>query len=206
MKNQEIKQPSLEQVQAAYQNAGNSPEIQALLRTLYGDAVEQGATDNRPVTERIKTFEDAMRELGDDHPLVVQFDEIFANHLDGANQHDSADLLAYLQLRIVCAALNEGWEPEFTESEVRWYPWHLLWTTDELASKSDEWKRDRHLLSSGDYQTEYAGFAYAASISAPSTTYAYIGSRLCLKSEALAVYCGKQFIELWADYRLIRRR
>ncbi len=26
--------------------------------------------DNRPVTERIKTFEDCLNELGEDHPLV----------------------------------------------------------------------------------------------------------------------------------------
>ena len=29
--------------------------------------------DNRPITERIKTFEDARDELGDEHPLVKEY-------------------------------------------------------------------------------------------------------------------------------------
>lgn len=30
-------------------------------------------------------------------------------------------------------------------------------------------------------------------------------SRLCLKSEALATYCGKQFFELWKTYLLLKK-
>ena len=67
-------------------------------------------------------------------------------------------------------------------------------------------KQARHLISTGDYETEYAGFACANSHYSPSITHSYFGSRLCLKSEALAVYCGKQFIDLWADFNLVRRR
>lgn len=60
-------------------------------------------------------------------------------------------------------------------------------------------------MSTGEYQTGYAGLAYAPSNSAPSHTSAYIGSRLCLKSDTLAVYCGKQFINIWAYFCLIRK-
>lgn len=60
-------------------------------------------------------------------------------------------------------------------------------------------------MSTGDYQTGYAGLACASSGNAPSSTLAYFGSRLCLKSDTLAVYCGKQFINIWADFCLIRK-
>lgn len=60
-------------------------------------------------------------------------------------------------------------------------------------------------MSTGDYQTGYAGLAFARSNSAPSAASARFGSRLCLKSDTLAVYCGKQFINIWADFCLIRK-
>lgn len=198
---QEFKQPSLEQVQEAFRNAGSNPEIQTLLRTLYGDAVE---VDNRPVTERIKSFEDALDELevraaNGDNTAKMLYD-------DWHNvTTDSDDLIAYLKLRIVCAALNEGWEPKHTEDEVRYYPWHWLYTQDELNDMREEEKINRCMLPTGEYQTEYAGFGYAYSANAPSNTDANIGSRLCLRSDELAVYCGKQFIKLWADFKLIHK-
>ncbi|MBK1762251.1 MAG: hypothetical protein JJO71_10610, partial [Escherichia coli] len=106
---------------------------------------------------------------------------------------------------IIAAALNEGWKPQFTEDEERWYPWFTLWTEEELSEKSDEWKADRHLISTGDYSRDYAGFSYSLSYTAPSDTYTYAVSRLCFKSEALATYCGKQFISLWADFNMIKK-
>lgn len=201
MNTKEFKQPSLEQVQEAFRNAGSNPEIQTLLRTLYGDAVE---VDNRPVTERIKSFEDALDELevraaNGDNTAKMLYD-------DWHNvTTDSDDLIAFLKLRIVCAALNEGWEPKHTEDEVRYYPWHWLYTQDELNDMREEEKINRCMLPTGEYQTEYAGFGYACSGYAPSYTGADIGSRLCLRSDELAVYCGKQFIKLWADFKLIHK-
>ncbi|MBQ6939869.1 MAG: hypothetical protein IJN51_01020 [Alistipes sp.] len=198
MNTKEFKQPSLEQVQEAFRNAGSNPEIQTLLRTLYGDAVE---VDNRPVTERIKSFEDALDELevraaNGDNTAKMLYD-------DWHNvTTDSDDLIAFLKLRIVCAALNEGWEPKHTEDEVRYYPWHWLYTQDELKDMREEEKINRCMLPTGEYQTEYAGFGFALSYDAPSDTDANIGSRLCLRSDELAVYCGKQFIKLWADFKL----
>ena len=158
----------------------------------------------KDITERIKTFEDACEELGDDHTFVHTYNE-YARNISEENKKD-VDVIAYLKLRIIVAALNEGWEPQFTESEWRWYPWHSLWTESELKEKSDEWEADRHLIMIGDkYQSEYAGFAFAFSSSAPSGSGSNFGSRLCLKSEALATYCGKQFISLWADFCLIKK-
>lgn len=40
------------------------------------DAEEEQKKDERPITERVKTFEDACKELGEDHKLVQQFKAI----------------------------------------------------------------------------------------------------------------------------------
>lgn len=187
----------IENVKAAFNTADESGK--KLLLALFPELSSETAqkADNRPITERIKTFEDAMLELGEEHPFVKEW------HL---GENLSPELEAYLRLRVICAALNEGWEPKFTEDEWRYYPWFWLYTQDEINDMDEQEKQDRYLISTGDYETEYAGFAFAYSLSAPSYTYATFGSRLCLKSEALAVYCGKQFIDLWADFNLIRRR
>lgn len=192
----ELKEQNLK---AAYAVADEN--LKPVLRAMFPDA--DLTEDNRPVTDRIRTFEDAVEALGN-HPFVNQYRRI-TEELNPPMDETARDLVAYLKLRIVVAALNEGWEPKFTEDEVRYVPWHILWTTDELAQKSEEWKRDRCLIPTGDYVTEYAGLAYANSINAPSSTSASVGSRLCLKSDELATFCGKQFIELWADFWLLRR-
>lgn len=184
-------------------NAANE-NTKRVLRAMFPD-MEWNATqnDNRPVTERIKTFEDACAALGN-HALVNQYRRI-TEEQNPPMDETSADLIAYLKLRIITAALNEGWEPQFTQDEDRWYPWFVLWTEEELASKSEEWKQERCLRPIGDYRGEWAGLAYALSSAAPSTTSAHVGSRLCFKTDTLAEYAGKQFIDLWMDFNLIRK-
>ena len=158
--------------------------------------VDEPKVDNRPVTERIKTFEDAREALGDEHPLVKEYWGVVNVDLD-----ITQDLIAYLKLRIICAALNEGWEPQFTEEERRWYPWFHLYTAKELLRKSEDWKTSHALkMLCPHHPSGYDGLAYAYSSYAPSNSDTSFGSRLCLKSEALATYCGTQFIDVWADF------
>lgn len=192
----------IENAKAALKTANESVKkvLLALLPEL--KETEAQAAANRPITERVKTFEDACRELGEDNHLVEQY-RVIEKNADFTS--DGHDIFAYLKLRIIAAALNEGWEPQFTEDEWRWYPWFTLWTEEELSEKGDEWKADRHLISTGDYSGDYAGFAFAYSDYAPSYADALIGSRLCFKNEALATYCGKQFISLWADFNMIKK-
>lgn len=193
----------IENAKAALNTADES--VKKVLLALLPELKETEAQTavNRPITERVKTFEDASRELGEDHPFVLAYQN--TNLRDPEVAEENRDILAYMKLRIIAAALNEGWEPQFTEDEWRWYPWFTLWTEEELSEKSEEWKADRHLISTGDYSGDFAGFAYADSIDAPSGTAASFGSRLCFKSEALATYCGKQFISLWADFNMIKK-
>lgn len=198
----------IENVKAAFNAADESGK--KLLLALFPELSSETAqkADKRPVTERIKTFEDACRELGEKHSLVQAYRQLLetATCEDYMRETFGADMVSYMKLRIICAALNEGWKPQFTENEWRYYPWFWLYTQDEIDNMDEQEKQDRHLISTGDYETGYAGFASAHSLNAPSNTNASFGSHLCLKSEALAVYCGKQFIDLWADFNLVRRR
>lgn len=189
-----------ENVLAAYETAreAGADSTMKVLEALFGKEVFKP----KDITERIKTFEDACKELGEGHPFV----RAYTSWIEHEDLDDQFDILAYFKLRIICAALNEGWKPEFLKEEYRYYPWFWLYTRDEIERMDEQQKQDRNLMFTGDYITDYAGFACASSNNAPSAANTYFGSRLCLKSEALAVYCGKQFIDLWADFNLVRRR
>ena len=115
----------------------------------------------KDIMERVKTFEDACRELGEEHPFVRSYNG-YTNNIHENNKNDT-DILAYLKLRIICAALNEGWEPQFTEDEWRYYPWFWLYTQDEIDNMNEDEKKHRCLMSTGDYQKSYAGLASAGS-------------------------------------------
>lgn len=162
--------------------------------------VQDKKEDLRPVTERVKTFEDAVAELGDSHPLCIHFREMYDNFLFEGGAAVS-DIVAYLKLRIITAALNEGWTPKFVKGEYRCYPWFDLYVEQERNDLSEDTKRQRGVLFSGDaHYGAVAGFVYARSLSVPPGTDANFGSRLCFKNMELALYAGKQFASLWLDF------
>lgn len=139
--------------------------------------------DEKPqnVMERIKTFEDAVAELSNramngDKDAGKLLDEWKIN-----SQVGSKDLLAYLKLRIITYALNEGWKPEFEEvTEPRCYPWFSLQTSCVFGR-------------GGSHVNAYKVNSSLYSLSSH-------GSRLAFKSKELAEYAGKQFIEIYEDW------
>ena len=151
--------------------------------------------DNRPVTERIKTFEDAVKETG----MTLQFDDNQLSYLP-------KDVVAYMKLRIIAAALNELHEatldefPKFTTYEYRWYPWFYLYTQEEIDKMDEEKKKTLWLFGGSSHHGANCGLAYALSDYAWSHSAAHVSARLAVKSEELAEYFGKQFIDIWADY------
>ena len=157
--------------------------------------------DNRPVTERIKTFEDACNELGEDHPMVSVYDTLVtrANGEQSLAEWMGKDVVAFLKLRIITEALNEGWHPKFTEDEYRYYPWFYIYTKEEYDNFSEEEKRrcvgraDSDALAGGGLVYSYAN--YASSYSGTNG-----GVRLAFSNRDLAEYAGKQFIDIWADF------
>ena len=157
--------------------------------------------DNRPVTERIKTFEDAVHSTG----MKLPFD-------DNQISCFPKDVVAYMKLRVIAAALNELHEttldefPKFTKDEYRWYPWFYLYTHEQI-DKMDEEKKKRLWMFGGDSGNgARCGLAYADSAAAWSESNAFISARLAVKSEALAKYFGQQFIDIWSDYVAIPRK
>ena len=144
--------------------------------------------DEKPqnVIERIKTFEDAVAELSN---RAMNGDKYAGKLLDEwkiSSQFGSKDLLAYLKLRIITSVLNEGWKPEFEETERRYYPWFKLKTSRGGGSAGAS-----------------CGLVCASAGGASSYSYAYCGSRLAFKSKELAEYAGKRFVEIYEEYCLI---
>ena len=135
-------------------------EQKQLLADLYGEEIF------RPqyITERIKTFDDALHALGAKHPLVQEF-------VNKISYNSSPDLKAYMKLRIICAALNEGWVADFSNfAQEKWFLWFTY--------------RD-------------GGFVYALAGNSASYSNAYHGVRLAYKTKELAEYAGKQFVDIY---------
>ena len=157
--------------------------------------------DNRPVTERIKTFEDACNELGEDHPMVSVYDALVtrANGEQSLAEWMGKDVVAFLKLRIITEALNEGWHPKFTEDEYRYYPWFYIYTKEEYDNFSEEEKR-RCVGRAHNSAYASGGLVYANANNASSNSGANDGARLVFSNRDLAEYAGKQFIDIWADF------
>lgn len=145
--------------------------------------------DERPVTERIKTFEDACKEVGIDAKKWLE------EHKD-----DDVNLLAFLKIRIIVEALNEGWKPKFDGEVYRYAPYFYHFTKEDVDNM-DEDEKSRLLYVGGD-----ANFGSLCGLSASlantgfSASTATFGARLALKSKDLALYCGNQFYEIWIDF------
>lgn len=156
--------------------------------------VDEQKVDNRPVTERIKTFEDACNALGDEHPLVTQY-----RLIAGAYKGDpmTEDFIAYLKLRIIVAALNEGWEPKFEKVENRYYPWFYFYTKEQYDKLDDE-EKGRCYIRSGAHS--YYGFVLCDAFYDASNSFTNSGYRLALRTIELAAYAGRQFTEEWAYF------
>lgn len=151
----------------------------------------------RPITERVKTFEDACNELGEENVLVQAYRTAEFN--TSGNQNDVSDVVAYLKLRIIVAALNEGWQPTFSDDEYRYYPWFVFYTKEELDAMDEE-ERSRVLGRSLSYAVAVAGVAFSSTYVASSLSYASSGGRLCFKNRELAEYAGQQFLAIYADF------
>ena len=158
--------------------------------------VDEPKVDNRPVTERIKTFTDACNALGDEHPLVTQY-RLTAAAYKGDPMTE--DFIAYLKLRIIVAALNEGWEPKFEKGEYRYFPWFYFYTKEEYDELDDE-EKGRCVLRSGNSSLSSSGFVYCVAYGDASYSHTHYGSRLAFRTRELAAYAGRQFTEEWADF------
>lgn len=123
---------------------------------------------------KIKTYEDACVALDRD-PQVLPV-------VTGLPEKHALSIIAYYMLVTICEALNEGWEPNWNdEEEYKYQPWFKV---DASADKP-------------------SGFGFSLTDCDFWISYAFVGSRLCLKSNGLALYAGKQFADLYKQYLLL---
>ena len=177
-------------------NVGEAPEMK---RSIFDFTLKELTTS----WKEIKTFDDACEALGENNKLVEAYRHAIGGVSDGDEENFKelvgVDTVAYLKLRIIIAAINEGWEPKFTEDEYRWFPWFYLYTEDEYRNFSDEKKR-RCVGRAGYNANAYSGLVFADSVSASASSNTFYGARLAFESEEKAEYAGETFRELWADF------
>lgn len=121
----------------------------------------------------IKTFEDACKAKGY-QPGIPDFS-------NAPEKHRKA-LAAHFQLIIIAEAINEGWQPNWADTDE--YKYQLWPDIDEDTKKPSGFG-----LSCDD-------FDYWLSDT-------LVGSRLCFQSRKKAQYCFNTFHQLWEDYFLI---
>lgn len=146
------------------------------------------------ITNRIKTFDDALEELGPNHPLVKEYKALCKADV-------TEDTIVYSRLCVITAAMNEGWTPRFVKGEKRYFPYFYLYTNEEISRMSEE-EKSRVVFRSGGSAFAFGGVSFAFALYDSANVRAYIGSRLAFKTEELAEYAGKQFTKLYAEYLL----
>ena len=187
---------SKEQLLSIYRSGGN--EARLAIKEALGDEF----ASTLPVTERIKTLDDAVSELGEDNPAVKAYRSIKYGYAISETDPETADIMAYAALRVIVEALNEGWKPQFTKGEWRWYAWYDLVSPEQIEDMSEE-EKCRVVGRASHNAFAYGGlvYSYAYYVSTDSST--YYGSRLAFKNEELAEYAAKQFGEIFADFCFI---
>jgi len=124
----------------------------SLLENLFGKSVFL-----KDVKDRIKNFDDVLKENGISR-------EDFETSCKGLEP----DEIAYRMAKLVCLAFNEGWIPDWTNSnQYKYFPWFNMGSSSGVGFSSFV-------------------FDFWNSSSA-------VGSRLCFKSADLAKHAGKLF-------------
>ena len=181
---------SREAARTAYDNT--DAHGRELLENLFGKDIFV----KKGITERVKTFEDAREALGDEHPLVKEYWGVVNVDLD-----ITQDLITYLKLRIITAALNEGWEPQFKKYEWRYFPRFEFFTQEEINEMGASEKARVVIISHAGYNSSaFIGIAFAQVIASSKFSSCQSNSRLIFKNRELAEYAGRQFVRLYAAF------
>lgn len=123
--------------------------------------------DYEEITDRVKTYEDACKVLGVE-PI---------NEQNAKAQGFRSDEIARRKLETIAAALNEGWKPDWNNTDqYKYYPYFYIQENAKGA---------------------YAGLSCALTCTAATNTAAPLGSRLCFYASRLARYAGNQFTDLY---------
>lgn len=149
-------------------NAGNGT-VKTILKKSFGKNFFK-----KDITDRVKTYEDALIVLGVTDCLTISF--IGTRTFNRVDKSLPKHVIAHIKLCTIIEALNEGWRPNWdNEEERKYYPY---------------------------FNMPPSSFAFCGSFCDYSDAHAGSGSRLCLKSKELSDYCGTQFLDLWKEFML----
>ncbi len=124
--------------------------------------------DYEEITDRVKTYEDACKVLGVE-PI---------NEQNAKAQGFRSDEIARRKLETIAAALNEGWKPDWNNTDqYKYYPYFYI--QENAKGKGS------------------AGLSFAYTNYTAALTNATIGSRLCFYASRLARYASNQFTDLY---------
>lgn len=192
---------TVQKVMAAIEAAGDNEPLKNAIKALF--SVKEAVKPTIDDYTTIKTYEDACEALGispisttehDDDNDVVQTDTehyVFPKHL-----------VALYKLETISKALWGKWQPkpDAKGGEYYYYPWFALWTDEEIKREADDFKKKGALLAAYANGGSAAGFGCLGANGRSSHADARIGFRLCQETETKAMYFGRQFIDLWAEY------
>lgn len=190
-----------QKVMAAIEAAGDNEPLKNAIKALF--SVKEAVKPTIDDYTTIKTYEDACEALGispisttedDDDNDVVQTDTehyVFPKHL-----------VALYKLETISKALWGKWQPkpDAKGGEYYYYPWFALWTDEEIKREADDFKKKGALLAANASYGSLAGFGSLTAHDRSSYAHASFGFRLCQETEEKAMYFGRQFIDLWAEY------
>lgn len=118
----------------------------------------------KDITERIKTFTDVLEHLNID-------EDDFVDRIEDMTEDEAA----YVKIKLIVRTLNEGWVPDWSNSnQYKYYPWFRMGSS--------------------------SGVGFSFYVDGNGDTISNCGSRLCFKSRELAVYAGEQFENIYKDY------
>lgn len=183
------------EVKAAF-DVAKTEEMKNVLKALF--CKDEEGKPNLDDYTTIKTYEDACEALGEE-PLPYEPNPIMT--LYGIDYEVPPHIIALMKLETISRALwGKDWmpEPDASGSKLFYYPVFALYTKSEIDNM-DEDERGGLLSAYAHYGAD-AGFGYLDTNSRSSGAYAYIGFRLCQETREKALYFGKQFLELWAEY------
>ena len=187
-----------EKVAEVYQNA--SAETREALIALFGDE-SNFISKPKPTLDdytTIRSYEDACEALSVE-PIFNEPNPIM--NLYGVEYEVEPHIIALMKLETISRALwGKNWKPEPDADGSKWfyYPVFALYTQQEIEDM-DEDKRGG-LLSANAGGGASAGFGCLDTYSRSSYPTAYAGFRLYQETREKALYFGKQFLELWAEY------
>jgi hypothetical protein len=123
--------------------------------------------------KNIKSFESACKALNLDPKSLPEVKNV-------PKKHQQA-IIAHYKLITIVEAVNEGWSPNWNDSdEYKYYPWFKVTATKKSKSGSG--------LVYGRYDCFCAD--------------SIVGSRLCLQTREKAEYVAKKFKKLYEQYFL----